>query len=58
MTTRDECKTLIARQIAIHEGRNWTRLPEKNRIDYLTLAGNILATVERNISAYTWRETE
>lgn len=45
--TRQACLILIARQIAIHDGLFWDRLPSKRRDDYMTLATNILATVER-----------
>jgi hypothetical protein len=44
---QDETKTLIARQIAVHEGRVWDRLDHKARAVLLTLAGCIIATTER-----------
>lgn len=51
---RDDAKTLIARQIAIAEGKVWDRLPRSAQIEYLTLAGNILATVERKMKEWKW----
>lgn len=54
LATRTETKTLIARQIAIAEGKVWDRLPPKARTGYLTLAGNILATVERKMKEWKW----
>lgn len=44
---RHDTRTLIARQIAVHEGRVWDRLDHKARAALLTLADSILATVER-----------
>lgn len=38
---------LIARQIAIFNQHIWEKLPEKRQVEYLTLARNIIATVER-----------
>lgn len=38
---------LIARQIAIFNQHIWEKLPEKRRIEYLTLTRSIIATVER-----------
>lgn len=44
---RTETLTLIARQIAVSEGRIWDKLDHKARAALLTLAGSIMATVER-----------
>jgi len=44
---RKETLTLLARQLAIWQGQVWERLAEKQRAGLLTLAGNLLATVER-----------
>jgi len=52
---RDECRLTIARQIAIAEGRVWDRLPPKITAHYITLAGNILATVERMALRVNWK---
>lgn len=38
---------LVARQIAMFNQHIWEKIPEKRRIEYLTLACNIIATVER-----------
>ena len=54
MTLREECRLTIARQIAIGEGRVWERLPAKMVAHYMTLAGNILATVERVAPGKVW----
>lgn len=54
LAARTETKTLIARQIAIAEGKIWDRLPQKARAGYLTLANNILATVERKMGSWKW----
>jgi hypothetical protein len=54
MTQRDEAKTLIARQIAVSEGRVWDRLDHKARAILLTLAESILATVERKMMQPKW----
>ena len=51
---RDETLTLIARQIAISEGRVWNSITHNTRAELLTLAGNILATVERRMRAWDW----
>jgi hypothetical protein len=47
ITARDEAKLLIARQIAINNGLVWGNLKLRDQYIYLTLAENILATVER-----------
>lgn len=49
---RDEVRTLIARQIAIGNGLVWSKVLSQPKLvaTYLTLAGNILATVERAIA--------
>lgn len=54
LANRTETKTLIARQIAIAEGKVWDRLPRSAQIGYLTLANNILATVERKMKEWKW----
>lgn len=54
LANRTETKTLIARQIAIAEGKVWDRLPQKARAGYLTTATNILATVERKMKEWKW----
>jgi hypothetical protein len=57
MTARTETKTLIARQIAIFNGGNWDAMVRasakggKQMTLHLTLAENILATVERKMIA-------
>lgn len=51
MTARSETKILIARQIAINNGRNLDNIAPALRFNYLTLAENILATVERKLRA-------
>jgi hypothetical protein len=52
---RSECKLTIARQIATNEGRVWARLSLKMQTQYLVLAENILATVERMSTGKVWR---
>ena len=54
MMTRGETKILIARQIAIFNGQSWERLSPERKNATLTLAENILATVERNQMAFKW----
>lgn len=51
---REASLTLIARQIAVFNGHVWDRLPPNIQIRYKTLAGNILATVERGQVSYRW----
>jgi hypothetical protein len=51
---RDRAKIAIARQVAINNGQTWERLNHANQNRYLTLAENILATVERLQSKYDW----
>lgn len=51
MSARAETKVLIARQVSLVEGRSWSQLSAASRIQYLTIAENILATVERKMSA-------
>jgi hypothetical protein len=51
MTARSETKTLIARQISLIEGRSWHQLSTAKRLEYLTHAENLLATVERKLRA-------
>jgi hypothetical protein len=57
---REETKLLIARQIAIHEGYTWQLHPSagqlKKQCRYLTLAENILATVERKMADWRWKQ--
>ena len=54
MTQRDDCKLAIAKQLALMEGRIWVRLMPKMQSKYLTIAGNILATVERMMDRHKW----
>jgi hypothetical protein len=49
MKVRTETKELIARQISLIEGRVWSQLSSALKIQYLTHAENILATVERKL---------
>jgi len=51
---RDRAKVAIARKCAINNGHTWERLTHTNQTRYLTLAENILATVERLQSSYDW----
>lgn len=59
---RERTKVLIARQHAIFNGHTWLmpghpgidRQQEKLRQRYLTLAENILATVERQMADWSW----
>jgi hypothetical protein len=44
---RKKLLVLIARQIAMHDGLNWVKISEEKRGQYVTLATDILATVER-----------
>jgi hypothetical protein len=55
--TRTETKTLIARQTAIHQGLVWERVLRQPKLlaSYLTLAENILATIERKAQTLTWK---
>ncbi|MDE2020103.1 MAG: hypothetical protein KGJ13_07195 [Patescibacteria group bacterium] len=54
MTNRAEAIQLMARQIAIFNGHVWAKLPQVQIDRYMTLATNLLATVERKQSAYNW----
>ena len=56
MTRRDDCRLTIARLIATDDGRVWTKLPVKIQTQYLVLAGNVLAAVERMMTRFSWRE--
>jgi hypothetical protein len=49
VTARDETKTLIARQIATAHGVIFIKAPPRYQMEMLTLAENILATVERKM---------
>lgn len=57
---RKEAQKLIARQIALHDGYIWrdgdSKTPQQARkqTQLWTLAGNILATVERNLGSFKW----
>jgi hypothetical protein len=44
---RRKCIMTIARQIALDDECIWDKIKDKQRIRYMTLASNILATVER-----------
>ncbi len=52
--SRDEAKRLTARQIAIADHKVWDRLPNKSQAMYLTLAENIIVTIERKMKDYRW----
>ena len=61
-TSRERARIQIARQIAIHEGYIWQQHPDakqiKKQAQLMTLAGNILATVERLQSNVAWKRAE
>lgn len=54
MQTRETALILIARQIAIHNGQQLDKLSPKQHAVLMTLAGNIMATVERNMVDFKW----
>lgn len=51
MSARNETIALIARQIAMHNGQNFFALDDKQCTALGVLAGNIMATVERKMTA-------
>lgn len=51
---RDLCKLRIAKQIATNEGKILDKLSHKQRVLYMCLAENILATVERMTTEIAW----
>jgi len=56
MKPRDKTKELIARQICISNQQIFERISRPQRFIYLTLAENILATVERQAYSVQWAE--
>jgi hypothetical protein len=58
MTNRTDCKTLLAKQVAIFSGHIWAKLPDKIKDRYLTLAEIMLATVERKQTSYNWNSPQ
>lgn len=56
---RADTKRMIARQIAIADGYVWQSHPNAQQMrkhqTYLTLAENILATVERCMTKWSWQ---
>lgn len=54
--TRNATKILIARQICISQGLVWVKILAQPKLGdvYLTLAENIIATVERQMLDFVW----
>lgn len=50
-----DCIRLIARQLATSNGQVFDKLDLKKRNFYITLAGNITATVERKMVDFRWQ---